>query len=257
MTNGGPWPTLDELRDQERRLVLPSLDENDAIDIGLRLLQLAVDRDLAVTIEIRLAEQGRLPSREDGDRRRERQVRGRQGKGRRAVRARHAVRANASRGCGHDVRRGDVAAVPRVRPARRRRPADRRGHRPCRCRDRVRAPAAGRPRARSSSASRRTWPSDADAPLAWCRGSTVLDGRSPRWWRCRTIATGPSPCDGRRPAPRCRCGTDLTHGPPKCCRRDTAPPHRSRLRSRAGPRSARGRRAAPARTARSGGRWAW
>ena len=55
MTNGGPWPTLDELRDQERRLVLPSLDENDAIDIGLRLLQLAVDRDLAVTIEIRMA----------------------------------------------------------------------------------------------------------------------------------------------------------------------------------------------------------
>ena len=55
MTTGGPWPTLDELRDQERRLVLPSLDENDAIDIGLRLLRLATDRDLAVTIEIRLA----------------------------------------------------------------------------------------------------------------------------------------------------------------------------------------------------------
>ena len=31
-------PTLDELRDQEARLVLPSLSENDAIDIGLRLL---------------------------------------------------------------------------------------------------------------------------------------------------------------------------------------------------------------------------
>ena len=55
MTTGGPWPTLDELRDQERRLVLPSLDENDAIDIGLRLLQLATDRDLAVTIEVRRA----------------------------------------------------------------------------------------------------------------------------------------------------------------------------------------------------------
>jgi uncharacterized protein (UPF0303 family) len=55
MTTGGPWPTLDELRDQERRLVLPSLDENDAIDIGLRLLQAATDRDLAVTIEVRRA----------------------------------------------------------------------------------------------------------------------------------------------------------------------------------------------------------
>jgi uncharacterized protein (UPF0303 family) len=53
MTTGGPWPTLDELRDQERRLVLPSLDENDAIDIGLRLLEVATARDLAVTIEIR------------------------------------------------------------------------------------------------------------------------------------------------------------------------------------------------------------
>ena len=55
MMTGGPWPTLDELRDQERRLVLPSLDENDAIDIGLRLLRLATDRDLAVTIEVRRA----------------------------------------------------------------------------------------------------------------------------------------------------------------------------------------------------------
>jgi len=55
MTTGGPWPTLDELRDQERRLVLPSLTENDAIDIGLRLLQRATDRDLAVTIEVRRA----------------------------------------------------------------------------------------------------------------------------------------------------------------------------------------------------------
>ena len=55
MTTGGPWPTLDELRDQERRLVLPSLEENDAIDIGLRLLRMATDRDLAVTIEVRRA----------------------------------------------------------------------------------------------------------------------------------------------------------------------------------------------------------
>ena len=53
MTTGGPWPTLDELRDQERRLVLPSLDENAAIDIGMQLLGMAIERDLAVTIEIR------------------------------------------------------------------------------------------------------------------------------------------------------------------------------------------------------------
>jgi uncharacterized protein (UPF0303 family) len=55
MTTGGPWPTLDELRDQERRLVLPSLDENDAIAIGLRLLDMATERELAVTIEVRRA----------------------------------------------------------------------------------------------------------------------------------------------------------------------------------------------------------
>jgi len=48
-------PTLDELRDQERRLVLPSLDENDAVDIGLRLVARAVDQDLPVTIEVRRA----------------------------------------------------------------------------------------------------------------------------------------------------------------------------------------------------------
>ena len=48
-------PTLDELRDQEARLVLPSLSENDAIDIGLRLLALATERDLVVTIEVRRA----------------------------------------------------------------------------------------------------------------------------------------------------------------------------------------------------------
>ena len=53
MTTGGPWPTLDELRDQERRLVLPSLDENDAIEIGQLLLGMAIERGLAVTIEIR------------------------------------------------------------------------------------------------------------------------------------------------------------------------------------------------------------
>ncbi len=53
MTTGGPWPTLDELREQERRLVLASLSEDDAIDIGLLLLGMATERDLAVTIEVR------------------------------------------------------------------------------------------------------------------------------------------------------------------------------------------------------------
>ena len=48
-------PTLEELRDQEARLVLPSLDENDAVAIGLRLIAKAIDRDLPVTIEVRRA----------------------------------------------------------------------------------------------------------------------------------------------------------------------------------------------------------
>jgi uncharacterized protein (UPF0303 family) len=48
-----PTPTLDELRDQEQRLALPSLDENDAVDIGLRLIARAIDGDLPVTIEVR------------------------------------------------------------------------------------------------------------------------------------------------------------------------------------------------------------
>ena len=46
-------PTLDEIRDQERRLVLASFDENDGIDIGLSLLTMATERDLPVTIEVR------------------------------------------------------------------------------------------------------------------------------------------------------------------------------------------------------------
>ncbi len=48
-------PTLDELRDQEERLVLPSLDENDAVAIGLLLLERATERALPVTIEVRRA----------------------------------------------------------------------------------------------------------------------------------------------------------------------------------------------------------
>jgi uncharacterized protein (UPF0303 family) len=49
-----PEPTLDELLDQERRLVLSSLDENGAVAIGLSILQAATERDLPVTIEVRL-----------------------------------------------------------------------------------------------------------------------------------------------------------------------------------------------------------
>ncbi len=53
MTTTPGFPTLEELRAEEERLVLPSLDENDAIAIGLLLLEKAAARDLAVTIEIR------------------------------------------------------------------------------------------------------------------------------------------------------------------------------------------------------------
>ena len=49
-----PTPTLDELLDQERRLVLPSLDENGAVAIGLSILNVAMERNLPVTIEVRL-----------------------------------------------------------------------------------------------------------------------------------------------------------------------------------------------------------
>lgn len=53
MATAGSTPTLDDLLDQERRLVLPSLDENDAVAIGLAILATATERDLPVTIEIR------------------------------------------------------------------------------------------------------------------------------------------------------------------------------------------------------------
>ena len=49
-----PAPTLDELLDQERRLVFSSLDENGAVAIGQSILQVATERDLPVTIEVRL-----------------------------------------------------------------------------------------------------------------------------------------------------------------------------------------------------------
>lgn len=48
-------PSLDQLREQEERLVLPSLTENDAVAIGLALLEKATRRDLPVTIEVRRA----------------------------------------------------------------------------------------------------------------------------------------------------------------------------------------------------------
>lgn len=56
MTTTDPLPTLEELLDQERRLVFPSLDENYAVALGLSLLHKATDRDLAVTIEVRMGE---------------------------------------------------------------------------------------------------------------------------------------------------------------------------------------------------------
>lgn len=55
MTSTTPLPTLDELLDQEARLALPSLSEDDAIAIGQRILVRAQERDLPVTIEVRRA----------------------------------------------------------------------------------------------------------------------------------------------------------------------------------------------------------
>jgi uncharacterized protein (UPF0303 family) len=51
-----PAPTLDQLREQERTLVLGSLDENGAVDIGLSILGTATARDLPITIEVRLGD---------------------------------------------------------------------------------------------------------------------------------------------------------------------------------------------------------
>jgi uncharacterized protein (UPF0303 family) len=55
MTTTIPLPSLDELLDQEARLALPSLDEDDAIAIGQRLLARAQQRELPVTIEVHRA----------------------------------------------------------------------------------------------------------------------------------------------------------------------------------------------------------
>jgi uncharacterized protein (UPF0303 family) len=54
VTDETALPTLEDLLEQEERLVLPSLDENAAIDVGLLLLRKATERDLPVTIEVRL-----------------------------------------------------------------------------------------------------------------------------------------------------------------------------------------------------------
>jgi uncharacterized protein (UPF0303 family) len=45
--------TSAQLAEEQARLVLPSLSEADAVDLGLRTLALARERDLAVTIEVR------------------------------------------------------------------------------------------------------------------------------------------------------------------------------------------------------------
>jgi uncharacterized protein (UPF0303 family) len=52
MTDTVRFPTPEELLDQERRLALPSCSEEDALDIGRRLLEAATERSLPVTIEV-------------------------------------------------------------------------------------------------------------------------------------------------------------------------------------------------------------
>ncbi len=47
-----PFPTPDEVLAQEARLQLPALSYDDGLAIGQRLLAMAVERDLAVTIEV-------------------------------------------------------------------------------------------------------------------------------------------------------------------------------------------------------------
>ena len=52
MTDTDGFPTPEELLDQERRLALPSCSEEDALAIGLWLLDRATERSLPVTIEV-------------------------------------------------------------------------------------------------------------------------------------------------------------------------------------------------------------
>jgi uncharacterized protein (UPF0303 family) len=54
VTDDTALPTLEDLLEQEERLVLSSLDENAAVDLGLLLLRTAIERDLPVTLEVRL-----------------------------------------------------------------------------------------------------------------------------------------------------------------------------------------------------------
>jgi uncharacterized protein (UPF0303 family) len=53
VTDEPALPTLEDLLEQEERLVLSSLDQNAAVDLGLLLLRTATERDLPVTIEVR------------------------------------------------------------------------------------------------------------------------------------------------------------------------------------------------------------
>jgi uncharacterized protein (UPF0303 family) len=48
-----PPLTSDDVLAQERELVLPSLSNDDAVDLGLRLLRMARERDLPGLIEVR------------------------------------------------------------------------------------------------------------------------------------------------------------------------------------------------------------
>jgi uncharacterized protein (UPF0303 family) len=47
------WPTIDELEDQERRLVLPAADLAALNRLGRRMADAAIERDLPLVVEIR------------------------------------------------------------------------------------------------------------------------------------------------------------------------------------------------------------
>lgn len=49
------YPSVEELEDQERRLRLRRFDEDDAWELGRRLVELARSRDLPVTVDVRRA----------------------------------------------------------------------------------------------------------------------------------------------------------------------------------------------------------
>jgi uncharacterized protein (UPF0303 family) len=51
--SGSPGPTIAELEDQEQRLQFARFDNHDAWRLGVRLVELATMRKLAVTIDIR------------------------------------------------------------------------------------------------------------------------------------------------------------------------------------------------------------